>query len=247
MEMLVAMAVIAVFCSIIFPAVESARQAARSTESQNNLRQIALATQMYADSYNGVMPFHCGVGTMTELRQSATVGLFPYVSGHVSLFKSPGDVGSYEDSASLFDTFSSSYLFDCKTLSQYTVPERTVLMYNAERGAWQAEVVPGREQVVRTLAQLGSQKSKDRPGELSQQVLARDFEAPWQPRRFRFSPLRGLYTVIPFHKSHMNVVFAGGNVRSFTSQQEWEIFTGVRNESSFAMQPSGDPRLTASR
>ena len=55
-ELLVVISIIAVLASLIAPAVQSARRAARKMECLNNIRQVGLAMQNFASSNNGQLP-----------------------------------------------------------------------------------------------------------------------------------------------------------------------------------------------
>ncbi len=55
-ELLVVIAIIAILAAILFPVFARARERARQTSCQSNLRQIALATIMYAQDYNEMLP-----------------------------------------------------------------------------------------------------------------------------------------------------------------------------------------------
>lgn len=55
-ELLVVIAIIGVLVAMLLPAVQSAREAARSTACKSNLRQVGLAVLGYCDTHDGEFP-----------------------------------------------------------------------------------------------------------------------------------------------------------------------------------------------
>lgn len=61
-ELLVVIAIIAILAAILLPALNSARERGRAASCINNLKQLTLTLQMYADNYNDFIPFQVPAG-----------------------------------------------------------------------------------------------------------------------------------------------------------------------------------------
>jgi len=78
-EMLVVIAIIGVMVSLLLPAVQAAREAARRMSCSNNLKQISLAAQLFESSRRHLPPGHLGPDPAINTLTISTGGDQPYL------------------------------------------------------------------------------------------------------------------------------------------------------------------------
>lgn len=87
LELLLVIVVIAILASIAYPVYIGMQERAKTIKDMNNLRQIGIATQLYMNDNDGVLPGSTTIAWMSQLHQTK------YLSSW-NIFQSPFDIRS---------------------------------------------------------------------------------------------------------------------------------------------------------
>ena len=135
-ELLVAMAIIAILATMLLPVLGRAKEVGRATACLSNLRQIGVAFQLYVQDNNNRLPVmrDKSLTTSNELA-SPDVVLSNYV-GNVSVLRCPSDkelftkTGSSYSWNSLLNNQDADHL---RVLSLHFDPHQIPLMFDKEK------------------------------------------------------------------------------------------------------------------
>lgn len=97
-ELLVVVAIIAVLIAILLPALGTARESAKTTVCLNNMRQMSLATLMYVDDNDGMLPsVGMSHGSHSVNEQGSWFHLLERYCQKGLLYRCPSDKSPYFD------------------------------------------------------------------------------------------------------------------------------------------------------
>jgi prepilin-type N-terminal cleavage/methylation domain-containing protein/prepilin-type processing-associated H-X9-DG protein len=127
-ELLVVIAIIGTLVGLLLPAVQSAREAARRTECQNNLRQLGLALHNHCDAFEGLP----AARTVSPALHGWCVDLLPFVE-QSALHEGYDFSTDYYDPENQPVVLSGQQLFQCPSTPNRN---RLVRLASGNKGVW---------------------------------------------------------------------------------------------------------------
>ncbi len=103
LELLVAVGVIAILAALAFPVFQHIQTKSRQTFCANNLRQIGLSLQMYAQEGSRFRLPVCAGALDRSVGPEPTAVLLPYLSNSKTVFRCPADNKYYAQDGSSYD------------------------------------------------------------------------------------------------------------------------------------------------
>ncbi|MDF2440355.1 MAG: hypothetical protein JWN98_1339 [Abditibacteriota bacterium] len=109
-ELLVVIAIIAILAAILFPVFARARENARRSSCQSNLKQVGLGLLQYRQDYDELFPVQAS-GTLTDSDVRWAYAIQPYVKSE-QLLQCPSDTVAPPEGPTLFDRAKTSGFTD---------------------------------------------------------------------------------------------------------------------------------------
>jgi prepilin-type N-terminal cleavage/methylation domain-containing protein/prepilin-type processing-associated H-X9-DG protein len=134
-ELLVVIAIIAILAAILFPVFGRARENARRSSCQSNLKQIGLGMMQYIQDYDEKYPLRRGASSSTPLAANAPAthmwygSINPYIKSN-QLFQCPSDAtsGSSDTSAGEYSDYFYNSLLHNKSQARLTATASTIML-----------------------------------------------------------------------------------------------------------------------
>jgi prepilin-type N-terminal cleavage/methylation domain-containing protein len=121
-ELLVVIAIIAILAAILFPVFAQAKDAAKGSACQSNLKQLGIAFQLYAGDFDDTMPNPGGGTTLASTGQSPKNTWLEYTQDPVTkMFKQDRGIFPYVKQRDPNNP--SSNLYSCPNAKKYSGPD----------------------------------------------------------------------------------------------------------------------------
>jgi prepilin-type N-terminal cleavage/methylation domain-containing protein/prepilin-type processing-associated H-X9-DG protein len=138
-ELLVVIAIIAILAAILFPVFARAREKARQTSCLSNVKQIALATMMYAQDYDERLPWrYLETAERTEYPNGGTGGgmiwpapVYPYVN-NLQIFSCPSWNYRWSGGYTGRQAYGINHHVDGDALADIKKPAETILLADSQ-------------------------------------------------------------------------------------------------------------------
>jgi len=139
-ELLVVIAIIAILAAILFPVFARARENARKSNCQSNLKQMGTATTMYAQDYDETFPWHCRYTGGADAAGNDWQGQIQSYVKNTRVFACPSTTGSgycggygYNLSRNAAGT---QVGCDYMTMASCAYPAETILIGDSDGTKW---------------------------------------------------------------------------------------------------------------
>ena len=204
-ELLVVIAIIGILAAILLPALARAREAARRSTCQGNIKQFGIVFKMYASEQRGMYPRSAPYGSYrSDTRSSplfnapAASAIYPEYLTDVEVARCPSDPGGdpgwvpnipvlpddggnftswQEEALDAGDLVSHAYFRSAELARSYRYQQYVAINVSEYIGAWGAKTI-GPILGTATIRNVGEVRIKDYTGNLS--VTDGDWP-PWMP------------------------------------------------------------------